>query len=323
MHFLTLKTKIILLIIMLLTALSTLFAALYNPKQSQSILKPMIRIAAFLPLSGNNEHIGLAAKQAMEKTLLQTNPANKYKYDVFFLDNLKQEPLPENTAAILAFNFAPEPRVNINIIGSADTNFTVHSKFQDILNLLSQELERKSIKNIGLIILSQGEYQTFANMFNSTFKEKYQVNGAVFKEGQTDFTPILNQLLNRDTDYFVILGTPKETDLIMGELNRYGITNEHISTLYGIDLTASPQLYNNTLNIGSAGGTFDGGLSAAALLALMEAYEENFDSEKQPSPDAVSEYIWKSKAPDNNINIEAVVKEVSGGKINKITEKKE
>ena len=323
MQFLTLKTKIILLVIMLLTALSTLFADLYNPKQSQSILKPIIKFAAFLPLSGDNQHIGLAAKQAMEKTLLQTNPSNRYKYDVLFIDNALQQPSPENTTIAFSLNFSPEPRININVIGAKNANFTVHSKYQDVINLLFQELERKSIKNIGLIILSQGEYQTFANMFNATFKNKYQVRGAVFKEGQTDFKPVLNQLLNHDTDYFVILGTPKETDLLISELNRYGVSNEHISTLYGIDLTTSPQLYNNTLNIGSAGGTFDGGLSAAALLAVIEAYEKNFDSQNIPSADIISKEIWQSKAPNNTINIEAVVKEISDGKIKHKMENKE
>ena len=48
MSVMTFRTKIILLTIAVITAIATVFAAMYKPKRSNTIVRPIIKIAAEL-----------------------------------------------------------------------------------------------------------------------------------------------------------------------------------------------------------------------------------------------------------------------------------
>ena len=320
MSIMTFRTKIILLAIAIITAIVTVFAAMYKPKRSNTIVRPIIKIVAELPLSGEDSHLGLAAQQAIQNSLRQADASAGYKYEVSYVDKSTPTALPPETKAILSFDIAPEPKVLLTLNNQEQTRFIVHTPYEESINLLTKNLEGKNIKNIGLLILAEGDYRQLAQMINQSLAEKYTVRGAVFQKGQENFNIILNMLINNDTDYYVIIGSPQESDKLLTALHDKGISNYRISSLYALDLTAQPELYNNMIYIGSEAGTYDGGLSAAAILALIDSYEKNFKKDLLPNLNLVEQTLKQNKAPNNIISIKANLKKISEGKISKLEE---
>ena len=298
----TTKTKIILLAIALITAIATIFAAMYKPKRSDSIIRPVVKITAQLPLSGENQHIGLAAQQAIQNSLKQTDSNNRYKYEINYIDQTTANNI-QDEQAIIQFTIAPDPRAILTLAETSQTPFIIHTPFEDLISSLEKELASKNIKNIGFITIAQGDYYILAQKLNQALSPKYQFRGAVFKKGQTDFSAILNMLINNDTDYYIISGTPTETDKLIKALHDRGINNQKIIALHSPDLSNQPELYNNIEYIGSEAGQYDGGLLATALLSIVESYEKNFIKEQLPNQEIVSQYLKTKKASDNIIRV--------------------
>lgn len=320
MSIMTTRTKIILLAIAVITALATVFAATYKPKRSNTIVRPVIKIAAELPLSGMESHLGLAAQQAIQNSLRQADASAGYKYEVTYINSANPVSLPPETKAVLSFQVAPEPKVLLTLNNETRDTFSVHTSYEEATSLLDKILKGKNIKNIGLIILAEGNYRQLAQMINQKLSDQYTIRGAVYQKGQDNFNIILNMLINNDTDFYVLIGSPQESDKIMQTLHEKGISNYRISALYTPDLTSQPELYNDILYIGSEAGIYDGGLSAAAILALIDSYEKNFKKDLLPSLNLVAQTLRQNKAPENTINIKAEIKNIAEGKISKLKE---
>ena len=314
----TMRTKIILLAIAVITALTTIFAAMYKPKRSNTIVRPVIKVVAELPLSGTESHLGLAAQQAIQNSLRQVDSSAGYKYEITYADKNTPSTLPPETKAVLSFEISPEPKTILKLNNAEQTTFTIHTPYNEAINLLKESLEGREIKNIGLILLAEGNYRQLAQLINQNLSDRYTVRGAVFQKGQNNFDSILNMLINNDTDYYVIIGSPTESDKLITALHDRGVGNLRISAMYTPDLTSQPELYNDMIYIGSEAGTYDGGLSAAAILTLIEGYEKNFKKDLLPGLDLVAQTIQQTKATDNTISIKGNIKKISEGKISKI-----
>lgn len=320
MSVMTMRTKIILLTIAVITAFATIFAAMYKPKRSNSIVRPVIKIVAELPLSGSENHLGLAAQQAIQNSLRQVDSSAGYKYEVSYIDKDNLTNLPPDTKAILSFDIAPEPKVLLTFNDDATSTFTIHTPYNEAISLLSKSLNGKDIKNLGLLILAEGNYRDLAQLINQELSSQYNIRGAVFQKNHEDFSTILNMLINNDTDYYVIIGSPQESDNLIKALHDKGIGNYRISALFTPDISIQPELYNDIVYVGSEAGTYDGGLSAAAILAVIDSYEKNFQKDLLPSIDLVVQTLQQNKAPENVIGIKANLKKISEGKIIKLTE---
>lgn len=315
MHLMSLRTKIILLSIAAITALATVFAATYQPRRVETIARPLVKIGVYLPLTGANAHLGLSTQNAIEQLLKQTSSSARYKYEAEFIDlNENRKPLGD-PKALLTFDNLPEPRVTM-IIGSENPDrFTFHSPYEIVSNLLVKDLNRRNVKNIGLITMAKGEYRKLARIFKDSLPESYQLIGAVFQPGQTDFSILINLLRNNDTDLFVLTGAPAEIDNLTAQLHDGGVSNFNISTLYNVELTAKPHLYENTRSVGSLAGDYDNEMAVNALKMLIEAYEKNFKKDYLPNTKIISDYISAKYAPDKIIAVPAALKIVKDGKI--------
>ena len=320
MSIMTTRTKVILLIIAVITAIATVFAAMYKPKRSNTIVRPIIKIAAELPLSGAENHLGLAAQQAIQNSLRQADASSGYKYEVSYIDKANLSSLPPDTKAVLSFDMAPEPKVSLTLNNEEKTTFTVHTPYEESASRLREFLNGKNIKNIGLLLLAEGNYRQLAQILNQSLADKYTVRGAVFQKEQTNFDSILNMLINNDTDFYVIIGSPQESDKLLQTMHDKGISNYRITALYTPDLTTQTELYNDIIYVGSEAGTYDGGLSAAAILALINSYEKNFKKDLLPNTNLVAQTLQKNKAPNNIISIKADLKKITEGKISKLKE---
>lgn len=316
MHLMTLRTKIILIIIAVVTALATVFAATYQPRRVETIARPLVKIDAYLPLSGPNAHLGLAARHAMEQVLKEAELKSRYKYEILFEDIYANSTASDNTAkAVITFTTSPEPRAELTIMTQEPNKFIIHSPYKETADLFVKDLSRRNIKNIGLLTMASGEYRRLAKTFKDALPESYELNGAVFQPEQKDFSILINLLRNNDTDLFVLVGAPAETDALISQLHDNGVSNFNISTLYSVDLSSEPKLYENTRSVGSKAGGYDTALPAKAVKLLIEAYEKNFKKDYLPTTQMINDDIAEKHARDNIIAVPSAVKIVRDGKI--------
>lgn len=321
MHLMTLRTKIILLSVAVITALVTVFAAQYQPKRVETIARPLVKINAYLPLSGPDAHIGLATQTALQQILRDASTKARYKYDILFEDNYQKTASDNNSSkADISFSFSPEPRATLTINAETPETFIIHSPYKQVSDLFVKDLSRRNFKNIGLITAAQGDYRALAKIFKNALPDTYGLNGAVFQPGQKDFGTLINLLRNNDTDLFLLVGAPSEIDALTTQLHDNGISNFNISTLYSIDLTNTPKLYDNTRSVGSNAGNYDTGLAGTALKILINAYENNFKKDFLPSAQTISSHIAQKHAQDGVIPAPSAIKTVHDGIITNIKE---
>lgn len=320
MHLMTKRTKIILLILVVITAVATVFAALYKPIRRDSIARPVIKIGFYLPLSGSEEHLGLAAKEAVNLALQEQGLSSKYRYEIIFEDSAASSDTLPDTKADLTFSIAPEPRITIST-GSAKTDsFILHTPYSEAVKQLAEDFKKNEIHNVGLITEATGDYRPLAKALKDGLPENAVFSGAVFRKGQTDFTAIINKLRNNDSEIFVVAGSPEDTDNLIKELNFNGISNYQISSLYAADLSRTPELYNNIRFSGSAAGLYDSDLAARAVKIIIGAYENNYKKDLIPGSALISAYIAEKYAQNGIITVPAELKKVENGKITAVKE---
>lgn len=312
---LTLRTQIILLIIVVITAAATIFAALYKPTRSDTIARPVIKIGAILPLSGNNAHVGLAAQNAINKMLEENAPNFRYKYQVIYDDVSLNVSNLQDVKATLLYTFAPEPQVNFTI---GQNKFIMHSPHEEMLELFVKDLASRPIKNIGFITQNIGAYRELAKKFKEQLPTKYNLFAAIFQDNQKEFAPIINMLRNNDVELFVLIGAPYELDLLTQALHNAGVSNYQITSLASIDLSANPAFYNDIRYVGNNLGTYDENLSAQAIKTIINAYEANFKKDLLPSTNLVGKYIDQHQAQNGIIPVPVFLKKVKAGQIEEI-----
>lgn len=318
MPIMSIKTKIALLAIVIITALATIFAANYHPKSYENIIRPIIKIDAYLPLSGNGSKLGLAAQQTIQNLLNKTNAQTAYKYDINYIDSKQatSNALPQNIFISLENN--PDSQVVLNF---PDNNkIRIKTDYQDIISRLVPELKKRGIKKAAFISLASGEYRTFANMLNQALKPEIDMVGAVYQREQDNFIPIINMLINNDADFYILLGPATETDKLIKLLNQKGIANYKIATIFAGNTTGKLDLYNQTLLISPDAGRFNNKMFAMAILSLIEAYEKNYKPETIASTQQVYDYLSTKKSVDNEIVIKTGLYEIKDKQIIPIKE---
>lgn len=316
MHLMTLRTKIILLIIALITAGATIFAASYHPKRVETIARPLIRINAYIPLSGPDAHIGMTMKLNAEKILKKASQTARYKYEVYFNDSYTTSIYPDNMAkATISFENAPEPRVILNFSASNTEKFIIHSPYQQVTENFIKDLKNRNIKNIGMITAAQGDYRLLAQTFKNTLPKTYEFNGAVYQPEQKDFNILINLMRNNDTELFLLVGASSDIDNLIKQLHDNGISNFNIATLYSAELSPNISLYENTRSVGSLAGLYDNRLFTETLKILINSYEKNFKKDLLPSEKFISDYIARQHAKNNIITVPSAIKTIKDGKI--------
>lgn len=321
MQIMTLRTKIILVIIAAITAIATLFAAAYKPKRTEIIGNPLVKIKAVLPLSGPEAYLGENIKKTFEYLLKQTqqNPT-RYRYELLFEDSAAPNQFEENAQVTIKYNQNPEPQININVPSQENPTYTIHTSYMSALEKFIENLPSYNAQNIGLIIQASGNYRELANLLKENIPNQYALNGAIFQEGQQNFSNIINLLRNNDTDLFVIIGAPTETDKLTEQLHHNGISNYQISSLYTFDLTQNLQLYENARYIGTKGGNLNTRMAFETLKILILAYEKSYIKDKLPPQESIIKQLDLLSSNTKEINIPAAIKVIINGNISELTE---
>lgn len=318
MHLMSMRNKIILLVIVAITALATVFAATYKPQRVDSIARPVIKIGAYLPLSGTDTHLGQAAQKGIDTILKQAAQSAHYKYEVISEDLAQNSTNLQDAKAIITYTMSPEPRIGI-VLNNKQT-YTLHSDYIEVIDLFINELPQYNAQNVALITSAIGDYRLLAKLFKERLPQKYNFLGAVFTPGQQDFRNIINALRNNDADFFVLVGAPSDLDKLIIQLHDNGISNYQISSLYSLDLTPNLKPYEGIRYIGSQSGNYDSKLSYDAIKVIISAYEANFKKNTIPEIDTIAKYINEKFAKDGIIKVDAIPKVVGNNQISKIKE---
>lgn len=297
----TKRTRIIMITMVIITTVTTIFAALYTPEQSRSIARPTVQIGIQTSLNDKQTYIRDAVLQEAKNYLASKEPSSRYRYT----------PTSDEQARIsLRFMLTPEPRVEIFCAENPEQVIIAHTPYKEAAKLLISALREQYITNIGFITENKGDYKQLAKTLKTSFREG-KFSGAVYHEQQNNFDKIINKLRNNDAQIFVLTGNPEKLDELIVALNNQGISNYQIASLYSAELSAHPELYQNVLFSGSDAGTYASKIISAALEKVIMSYEKNYQTESVPDCKQIFEYLKEQNKPDGRIDIPAASKTIS------------
>lgn len=266
--------KLLLSICMLLA----LLACKDEQKNTAAEAKPVVKIGASFPLSGNMASIGNAAHKALTAAVKDVNarPDNKYFYELL-VENDQMDPKLVNN---IANKFIFQDKVNVimsyfSVAGRVvaplavqhkiinfNTGFgddTLQSKynFQNFLTLEAENeavidfLTQKNVTAVDLIYQNIGA----ADQFLAPLQKMLEARGIAhtvhrFNKDERDFAILVSKIKNSPSQAVFIYAFEPEADILTKEFRRQEL-DKIIAYNDGLPMTTDYALYEGYYNIGS------------------------------------------------------------------------
>ncbi len=228
-----------------------------------------IRIGVIIPLSGNLAFLGEPAKQAAEFAL-ENFKDTKHKYEFIFEDDQFSAEKAVTAAnklisidkvdAIISFGSSGGNAVNplaeknkvIHFAVASDPkvadgtyNFNHWTPPSEEVRVLIAELQRRSIKKIGVLTANQG------GMLAITQEIKKQIIGTdiqitteqVFNIGEKDYRSLILKIKQNLPDIFVMVSFTPELEILGKQMIDAGIKTP-MTSVEGFDQTSQPELFD-------------------------------------------------------------------------------
>ena len=247
-------------------------------KAVQADTRPVVKIGASFPLSGNMASIGNAAQKALIAAINDVNaqPNNKYTYELL-IENDQMDPKLVNN---IANKFIFQDKVNVivsyfsiagrvvaplavrNKIINFNTGFgddTLQSKynFQNFLTLEAENeaviefFTKKNITNVDLIYQNIGA----ADQFLAPLQEMLAAKGIAynihrFNKDERDFAILVSKIKNSPSQAVFIYAFEPEADILTKEFRQQEL-DKIIAYNDGLTMTTNYALYEGYYNIGS------------------------------------------------------------------------
>ena len=250
------------------------------PKEGE---KPVVKIGAIFPLSGDSAESGEYARDAVIMALEDAQKKNlKYNYKLLIEDDQFRSSL---TAAIAnkfihqdkinamltyyapaGFIFKPLAKQNKFVhlsntweekVGDGEYSFTQFAAMPEMIDIGIKYLVKHNIKKVAVISEMRATSEEFASNFVRKMNEAgIQTKMDTFERGNLDFRLLIRKFLNDGYDYFMVNSIKPEFDIIVKQLHEAGITNEQIMGSCG-EMTPAKELYNGIVFPGTTIGTQD------------------------------------------------------------------
>ena len=247
-------------------------------EETQANAKPIIKIGASFPLSGNMASIGNAAHKALAASIsdANTNPDNKYYYELLVENDQMDPKLVNNIANKYIFSdkinvifsyFSTANRVVaplaarhkiINFMtGFGEDILQSKYNFQNFLTYEAENeaiihfFEKMNIKNVDLIYQNIGAADQLLYPLQEKLKAKgieYTVHR--FNKEERDFSTLVFKVKNSPSQAVFIYAFEPEADILTTEIKRQKV-DKIIAYNDGLPMTTDYALYEGYYNVGS------------------------------------------------------------------------
>ena len=240
--------------------------------------KPVVKIGASFPLTGNMASIGNAAHRALVAAIdaANANQQNRYFYKLT-VENDQMEPKVINTVAnkfiyqdkvdviisffsgagrIVAPMAAKNQTINFSF-GYDDVVLQSKYNFQNFLTGMAENaatikfFKENSVKNVDLVYQNIGAAdQLLKSLVKDLDAAKIKYTIHRFNKGETDFKVFVSKLKNSKSDAVLIYAFEPESDILTREFRTQNL-DKIIAYSDGLPMTNDYELYEGYYNIGS------------------------------------------------------------------------
>jgi len=252
-----------------------------NKPQEQT--KPVIKIGAIFPLSGDSAESGGYARDALIMAMEDVKAQNlKYDYKVLIEDDQFKSSLTASIAskfiyqdkinamltyyAPAGFIFKPLAQQNKFVhlsntweekVGDGEYSFTQFASMPEMIDVGVKYLVKHNIKKVAVISEMRATSEEFASNFVKAMeKEGIEAKMDTFDRGNRDFRLLIHKFLNSGYTYFLVNSIKPEFDIIVKQLHEAGVGNDDIMGTCG-EMTPAKELYNGIVFPGTTIGTQD------------------------------------------------------------------
>lgn len=263
----------------ILLSLCMLLALVACKEEKKNIAtKPVVKIGASFPLTGNMAAIGNAAHKALAAAIkdVNANKDNKYFYELL-VENDQMNP---KTINMIAHKFIFSDKVNVifsyfsvagrivapmaaqNKIINFNTGFgndVLQSKynFQNFLAIEDENqavvdfLKGKEVTNVDLLYQNIGAADEFLKpLLPLLDKENITYNIHRFSKDERDFAILISKIKNSPSQAVFIYAFEPEADILTKEIRQQKV-DKIIAYNDGLPMTNNYELYEGYYNIGS------------------------------------------------------------------------
>ena len=245
--------------------------------------KPVIKIGAVLPLTGDNSVVGTAVKAGVQAAIDDKTKENlKYHYVAVFEDN-QHSPAKSATAAnklmmvdkadmLLSFTtgigrvIAPiaENKKMLHLCSTLEdenatpmgkTSFFQGPTLQSYRQLVMKALQQENVKKLALLAANVGVACSGTEALAEVLKTKgMETKVECFNPSDLDFRFVIQKYLTQGFDHFYIQFWPPQSNILLRQLNENNVAPNHIFGS-GIDVDTETSLYNDIHHFGGNSGT--------------------------------------------------------------------
>lgn len=267
-------------IVVALVLIGVVFLGYRNYQKSQiKSDKPVVKIGAIFPLTGNMADAGRAAYKAFSKAIDEANgnPKNKLHYEVVMEDDQMQARRTKTIADKLVFvdkvnvlfslysmsarvvaPIAKENKIlNFNISMSDDPlqskyNFNNLYKSSASAESLTDFLISRNVKNVSLLFENIGaSADIMKNLLPKLENKGIKTEVDYFNPGERSFGIVIRKIKDADTQAVIVYAYEPEQDIILKELKLQNVT-KIINFTDGLSLTNNLSAYEGMYNTGVA-----------------------------------------------------------------------
>lgn len=243
----------------LLLASVLILTACDNKQEENASNKPVIKIGATFPLTGNAAEAGQAAKVGLEMIIKQLNKAsNKYNYELVFEDN-QMNPQKvaittnkminiDKVSAIVSFwglmgNVAADIADKNNVMSFSCTfgdfsnkgkyGYNIAPVYYEQAKVMLDELKRRGIKKIALFV----DNTEILDQYNE-LEEQIRKDGSIevvyreqFNPGEKDYKMAISKANAQQPDMYLISGYAPSPYLFMKQLKEITGRNDNVTSI--------------------------------------------------------------------------------------------
>lgn len=251
--------------------------------QANTNNKPVIKIGAVLPLTGDNSVVGTAVKSGALAAIEDKAKGNlKYHYEAIFEDN-QQQPAKTATATnklimmdkanmLLSFTtgigrvvapLAENAKVlhmcatleDENAAPMGKTSFFQGPTLQSYRQLIFKALKQEKVSKLSLLAANVGVACSGTEKLAEALKNQgFETKVECFNPSDLDFRFVIQKYQAQGFNHFYIQFWPPQSNILLRQLSENNVAPNHIFGS-GIDVDTDTSLYNDIHHFGGNSGT--------------------------------------------------------------------